>query len=127
MKSKAPKTLGQIADTIYKLREERYVLQNKAKDIESEEKRLKEKLRVQLLKFKSMTIGGKVAQVKMETATVPRIKDWDAFYAYVKKTGEFDLLQRRLNETAIEERWGQKKHVPGVQGEPVLKFSITKL
>lgn len=46
----------------------------------------------------------------------PNVVDWDAFYAYVKRTGALHLLERRVSSKAysevLESRKG--KDVPGV-------------
>ena len=61
------------------------------------------------------------------TKQVPKVKDWDEFYKYVKKTGSFDLMQKRLTDAAIKERWENGKEVPGVEHFNVVSVSINKV
>jgi hypothetical protein len=61
------------------------------------------------------------------TKTIPRVADWDKLYAFVKKTGSFDLLQRRLTDSAIQERWEAGKSVPGVETFNAVSVSINKV
>ncbi len=61
------------------------------------------------------------------TKQVPQVKDWDKFYAFVKKTGQFDLVQRRLADTAIRERWDNGKEVPGVEAFGAVSVSLNRL
>ena len=49
------------------------------------------------------------------------------FYAHLKKTGDFELLNRALNRAAVNERWAAHKQVPGVGKFHVKKVSCTKL
>jgi hypothetical protein len=55
------------------------------------------------------------------------VADWVKFYAYVRRNAAFELLQRRLNESAIKERLDDKKPVPGVTIFNAKKVSCTKL
>jgi hypothetical protein len=44
-------------------------------------------------------------------------------HAHVLATGDFSVLQRRLSEGAIKERWHADEEVPGVIKFPVWKLS----
>jgi hypothetical protein len=44
----------------------------------------------------------------------PQITDYDELIAHIKKTGEFELLQRRLGVMSVKERWEVGNVVPGV-------------
>lgn len=122
---KPPKQLAACADMLYALREERYALQHQAERIEEKEKLLREHLIEQLPKGDASGISGKTARVFVENVQVARVEDWDALYAHIKKTGSFELLQRRPSETAIRERWDAGKAVPGVTTltNPVLRLN----
>ena len=71
-------------------------------------------------------ICGKVTRATIKSKRVPTLKDWSKFTAFVKKTGKFELMQRRLSVEAVQEIWDAKKQVPGVEGFTVKKLSITK-
>lgn len=118
---------GQLADALYAARQERYALQHRVDTMKEQETALSNQLRAALLKLKGNTVGGKVARVTLESKSVPKVVSWDALYAHIKKTGEFDLLQRRVGEEAVKARWDAKQTVPGVQAEPVAKLSVEKL
>ena len=92
----------------------------------AEEKALKEHIINNLPKSDSGA-AGKVARVSVVTKDVPQVKDWDAFYKYVSRTKSFDLLQRRLSDAAIKERWENKKQVPGVEAFTVVSVSLNKV
>lgn len=118
---------GQLADALYAAREERYALQHRITKMEKEESELKDKLRAALLKLKGQTVGGRVARVTLKVKQVPRAVNWDATWKHIQKTGEFDLLHKRLNEEAVRARWDAKQSVPGVQAESVSTLSVEKL
>lgn len=126
-KFKFPKTLGACADRMYQLRQKRLEMQKEVDKVAAEEAALKEHIINTLPKSEASGVAGKLARVAVVTKQVPQVKDWDAFYKYVKRTGQFDLLQRRLSEVAIKERWDAGKEVPGVEHFTVVTVSINKI
>lgn len=124
---KFPKTIGACADRLYTLREERLKQQKLVDAIEAEEKALKEHIIQTLPKSEATGASGKVANVKVVPKTVPQVEDYDKFYAYVAKNKRFDLLQRRLNDKAIQDMWEAKKQVPGVKAFNTCTVSCTKV
>lgn len=46
---------------------------------------------------------------------VPRVVDWDQFYAYIKETEAFHMLERRPSRAAFRELHEAHKAVPGVE------------
>lgn len=113
-------------DLLYTTRAARYVVQNQIKKMEALEGAI-EQYFIEKLDKDSSGLSGKVARVQIETKTIPVVEDWPALYKHIKKTGEFELLQRRLGEGAIKERWEAKKRVPGVGRFNAKKVSCTKL
>lgn len=126
-KFKFPKALGACADRLYELRQKRLEEQKKVDAIEAEEKALKEHIIQNLPKSEASGVAGKLARVTVVTKEVPQVEDWDAFYKYVKKTGNFDLMQRRLADAAVKERWEAGKEIPGVKHFQVVTVSINKV
>ena len=124
---KPPKTLGACADLYFTLREQRLAAQKIADAIEVNERAIREHIILTLPKSEASGVAGKLARVSRVIKQVPQIKDWSAFYAYIKKTGSFDLLQRRPGEAAIQERWDAGKVVPGVESFTVVTLSVSKV
>jgi hypothetical protein len=122
-----PKAIGACADMVYKLREERKAAQKEVDKIEEREKALKEHIINNLPKSQTTGVAGKFARVTVVTKEVPQVKDWDAFYKHLKKTGEFDLLGRSIGRAAIEARWDAGKKVPGVEAFTAVTLSINKV
>lgn len=75
----------------------------------------------------SSGVQGHKSRVQVTDAVIPTIEDWTKFYAHIKKTGEFELLNRAVNKAAVSERWEAKKNVPGVGKFHAKKVSCTKL
>jgi hypothetical protein len=124
---KFPKALGACADRLYELREKRLAAQKLTDEIDAEEKAMKEHLISTLPKSKASGVAGKFVRVTVVTKTVPRVDNWDKFYGFVKKTGRFDLMQRRLSDAAITEIWEAGKKIPGVDSFKYATISMNKL
>jgi hypothetical protein len=127
VKYKFPPKLGACADRLYQLREKRLTMQKDTDAVEAEEKALKEHIIQTLPKSEAGGIAGKVARVSVVTKSVPRAEDWEKVHTYIKKTGSFDLLQRRLSDSAVQERWDAGKKVPGVEPFNVVTLSVNKV
>lgn len=122
-----PRSLGACADRMYVIDEvELPKLKKLIEKLEKEYKAIAEHLIQNLPKSEANGITGKLARAEIDSKPVPTVKDWDKVYAYIKKTGSFDLLQRRLSTTAVKERWDAKRAIPGVDKFDVIKVKITK-
>lgn len=123
---KLPKTLGACADLLYELRQERLAAAKKLEEMEAREQRLKDHIIDTLPKSQAGGVTGSVARVEIVKKEIPRVEDWDKFYAHVKKTGDFELMGRGLAAAAIKERWEARKVIPGVGKFTAVSVSITK-
>lgn len=121
-----PKSLGGCADRLFKLRDEKALLASQVKVLSEEEGRIKEHLINTLPKSKAEGITGKAARARILQKDVPSVDNWEQLYKYVKRTGSFELLARKVNAVAVKERWEDKKKVPGVKSYKVTSVSITK-
>lgn len=75
----------------------------------------------------SSGVQGKKSRVQITDSVIPVVKDWPKFYAHIKKTGAFELLNRAPNKVAIVERWDNHLQLPGVEKYHAKKVSVTKL
>lgn len=124
---KLPKSLAACADLLYTTKQARLAADKVAEELKKKEAAIEEHIIANLPKSDATGIAGKVARASIVVKTIPIVKDWDAFYAYIKKNNAFELLQRRLSEGAIQERWDAKKTVPGVDTFKRSKVSLTKV
>lgn len=109
-----PKKIGDCIDMVFDAYQARRAKQKEIDALEQEEKRVKEHI---INTFKKADIDGARGErgsVSLSEKDVPKVEDWDQFYAHIKKTGDFDLLQRRPGEAACQERWQDGKEIPGV-------------
>lgn len=112
-------TIGSRIDSLSQLREDKRALEEKIKIIEESYRELEEALMEDLKKQGMDKATGKKATVSISSTVVGNLVDDEKFYAYVKRTGYFHLLQRRLSDPAIRELLESKGSIPGV--EPFVK------
>lgn len=127
VKYKFPKAMGACADRLFELRNKRLAMQKEVDAVAAEESAIKEHIINTLPKSEASGVAGKLARVTVVTKQIPQVKDYDKFYAYVKKTNSFDLLQKRLSDAAIKERWEAGKVIPGVESFNAVSVSINKI
>lgn len=120
-----PKGMGACADLLHEKRSARLAADKVAAALKDEEQALIEHIINNLPKDSGGAIG-KAYKVTVVTKEKPQVKDWPLFYAYVLKNKAFDLLQRRLSDTAIAERIADKRKVPGVEMFNATTVSLTK-
>lgn len=125
-KVRLPKTLGACADRLGELRDAKAQLARALEDLETERKAIEARLIKELPASDSDGIAGRAFRATVVTKRIPQIADWEKLTAYVKKTGAFELFQRRLSEEAVKERWEAKQNVPGVEGFTKKKISLTQ-
>lgn len=123
---KIPKTLGACADLLFDTRNQRLALQKEVEALQEQETKLKDHLIAQLPKSQAEGIAGKKARATIVTKQVPKVADWAKLHAYVRRTGEFELLARQVTPSAVAERWEAKQQIPGVEAFTVTTVSLNK-
>lgn len=132
-KTRTTKSLGPMVDKYHAIREQRLAIDRYAKEWKAEENRLYEHILSQIPKGDGGAVGKEYKAIRTES-DVYSIDDDKAFYAYVKKTGSFDLLNRAVNQKAVRERMDDPKFmkankgkVPGLKSFKKLGLSVTKV
>jgi hypothetical protein len=131
MANKFPSTIGACIDLAYRSRQERL---DKEREFNEQIEALKEKEQAIeehiIATFKKSDIEGakgSIATAGIIRNTIPSVKDWPKFYAYIKKNDAFDLLERRPARVAYNDRIEAGEDVPGVEPFVKTKLSLTKI
>ena len=107
-------------------RAQRLVLDKQAAEVKEDEEALKN---VIIAKFKDGDLtacGATNGLVKMTVLKEPVATDWPALYDYIKETGHWEFLHKRVTSTAIKEHWNAGETIPGVGVTEVYKLSVSK-
>jgi len=107
-------TIGVKIDALHNLREQKRALEEQVKALSEQMNSLELDLIDQMDKEGVTKSTGKLATVGISSSIKPSVEDWDVFYAYLKKTGYFHLLERRPSVTGCRELFDTKGKIPGV-------------
>lgn len=119
-------TLGAVVDKLYELKQERAERQKTVDAVKKAESAVEQYLIDTMPKSDQSGVIGRTAKAVIITSKKPSVTDWDKVYAYIKKNNRFDLLQKRVSDTAVKELWDDGKDVPGVDVYNAKKISLTK-
>lgn len=121
-----PVSALKIAQSYFKAKEARLAADKVAEKLKETETELKKQL-IDTLHAQNLNSVGDTHRVyALVESNEPQVEDWARLYTHTQTTGEFELLFRRINPTAVKERWDLSKAVPGVGKFPVEKLSVTK-
>ena len=122
-----PKEVSALADKWWLQQAKRLAAKHKMEELEKIEVALKTGLLAALEKEGISSIGGKKVHVTLKRRVKPAVGNWQELYDYIQKTGEFDLLQKRLTESAVSDRWEDEVEIPGVYPLEVAEISYSKV
>jgi hypothetical protein len=138
--AKLPKSLGACVDLYHKMRAKRLLADKESREMKAEETAISNHIIDNLSKKDERGAVGKEYKAVVKNEDIYQVEDWDAFYAHIKKTGEFDLLNRALNQAAVKERVASQNRPTGKRGEnwkpklppgiktfTTVKLSVTKV
>lgn len=131
--AKLPKSLGACVDAYHAARERRLAAKRHMEALQEEESRIYNHILDNIPKGDSGAVGKQFKAIRTEDEKFSIAND-EEFYAYVKRTGAFDLLNRAINQRAVRERLEDPKFtkkfpkgVPGTKSYKVFGLSVTKV
>jgi len=98
----------------------------KLKPLEEEVKKLRDDLIALYGVSKLDGIKTKLGSCSKVERTVYKVADWDAFFAYARRTKNQDLLQQGVTQAAVRDRLENGQTVPGVEPMQVESIRINK-
>jgi hypothetical protein len=101
------------------LRQDRLAVDKEVKAMKANETFVQEHIINNVPKGDSGAVG-KLFKGIVYTDVVYQVDDWEAFYKHLQKTGEFDLLNRALNQAAVKERVDSQVRPTGKRGEKAM-------
>lgn len=128
--AKAPPTMpvGEMIDRLWSVREDIRALEAQAKVLEEEYDALEERVKHALDEQKLDAGRGDKATASIIEAEVPKLQDWDRFVTWVRRTGNYQLFERRVAVNAWREVCAKTKRVPsGTVPFVKRKLSLTTL
>ncbi len=114
-----------LVDAYIAKRTERLLADKVAENLKKEETELQKKLIEICIASGTKALGGSKGVVNYARENKPTVMNWEKLYEYIKEHDAFELLQRRLGEGAVAERWEDGIVIPGVGTFPVDKLTIS--
>lgn len=130
MASKKPSAkLGKLIDDLHEARQTRLAAQRELDALKEDEHAREQRVLAELQKAGLEKAAGQHASVSIKINTVGQVApdEWGTVHAYIKRTGSFDLLQKRLNNAAVRERVEAGEEIPGVKTVQILDLSVRGL
>jgi len=119
--------VGASIDAMFDLREKKRALEEQVKEVEQELAVYTESL-LESMTAQGLTSGrGDKATASITSTVCANIQDWDVLTAFVKKTGNFQLFQRRVSDPAFRELLAKKGVVPGLAEYNNIRLNLTTL
>ena len=106
--------IGQLADKLEVARAKRIAADKVAADLKTEETKLKALLIHEMETNALSSVGGKHCVVNRIVKQRCYAKSWPDLYEYIKEHDAFDLLHRRITDSAVMLRKDDGIEVPGV-------------
>ena len=118
--------IGTLIDSLYALRAKRLELEKVVEGHKQEEQRMRDEIIAILNTTGLRGAKGMAATAALVHKTKPQVTDWDQVYNYIRSTGEFGLLHKRITEGL----WGALREdgftVPGTEPIVLTDLSLTK-
>lgn len=107
-------SLSYRIDQLMVLRQDRLALQRKVDKMKADEDGTLSALASEMETFNLDECNGALGSIKFKPTEDAEVTSYPDFYEYIRETGSFDLLQRRVSLTGVRERWQEGNEVPGV-------------
>jgi hypothetical protein len=127
MDNATAKELGALIDQLSDLKLVKADLERQVDAVSGQMKAVEQQIMQAMMdqNLDSASHGGLV--VRPTEHTYAKAENWDAFYAYVRETGYFQLLERRLAVKSYREFLDLGRQVPGLVPTKVMKLSVSKV
>jgi hypothetical protein len=106
--------LGLLADQLHEKRAERLAADKIAAALKLDEHVLQQQLIAEMEENNLSSIGGELCIIKRTVKQRAIAGDWPEFYAYIKENDAFDLLHKRITDSAVLLRMADGVEVPGI-------------
>lgn len=104
--------IGEMIDSLWAIREDIRALNKQIDDHEKSYESLEENIKRALDDQKLDKGTGSRATASITVSEVPHLDDWDEFISYCRKTGNFQLFERRVAVKAWREIVEKTKRAP---------------
>tara|TARA_R110002060_G_scaffold43897_2_gene55276 strand:+ start:64 stop:477 length:414 start_codon:yes stop_codon:yes gene_type:complete len=116
---------GDLLDEILVLRGQKAKLKKETEAVDSRQKEIEVELLSRMRTRKTDRIANSSLSASITKSTQPTVKDWDAVFEFIKTSGDFSLMQKRISSSAYNELLAMGQ-VPGIIASEVTKVGFRK-
>ena len=117
--------LPDLIDQYITARAERLMLDKQVEQMKEHEELLKKAIIAKYQEQGISILGSNLGAVKLTEAEEPVAQDWPVVWDYIRENNAFELLHKRLTNTAVKERWEAGEEIPGVGKQKVYRLSVS--
>lgn len=127
-----PQSIGRCADLYHDIREIRLAMEKEVAEIKARENEVQDHMINTLSAGDDTGAAGLRYRAQVVTKRKPRLlgDGWPTFFTWVNKHGYLNMVQKRINEKALEE-WladnPDRPTAPGTEMVNVKSLSVTKI
>lgn len=126
--SPLPQSLGHCGDLYREVQDMRLAMQKEVDAVKERETEIEDHLINNISKSSDRGVVGLRYVTKVVNKPFYKVSDWPLFYAFVKDTGRFDFLEKRLAKKATKDYVEQEKELlPGTEEGFAPELSVTKI
>lgn len=123
-----PKALGRCADLYHEVRSVRLAMEKEVEAVKARESEIKEHIIANLSKSDDTGAAGLRYRAQIITKTKFVVKEWPVLFSWIRKHDRFDMLQKRISDTAVADFVEEEKRLlPGTERVQVPELSVTKI
>lgn len=122
-----PESIGRCADLYHDVRELRLAMAKEVEEVAAFERKVEQHIVDNLSKSADTGAAGLRYRAQITTKVKPTVEDWPALQAHVLASGDFDLIQKRISDKAVADRWNAGVELPGIGKFNAIGVSITKI
>ena len=108
------KKLNDLLSEVTKLRSQIKTVQAEEKLLKTQQRELESQISIRMQEQGLDKISNDVCTISLKNEIVPTVENWDDLHEHIVKTGQFELLQKRMSATAYRELITAGMDVPGV-------------
>ena len=118
------KKLNDLLVEVAKIRGEIKTVQAEEKSLKSQQRELESQISIRMQEQGLDKISNDVCTISLKNEIVPTVENWDDLHEHIVKTGQFELLQKRMSATAYRELITAGMDVPGVKSTELTRVNF---
>ena len=118
------KKLNDLLSEVTKLRSQIKTVQAEEKLLKTQQRELESQISIRMQEQGLDKISNDVCTISLKNEIVPTVDNWDDLHEHIVKTGQFELLQKRMSATAYRELITAGMDVPGVKSTELTRVNF---